>query len=279
MNSQNCQKIVVIGTTKIFKMICKLIWEESGRFLCSFIQYNNEVKQAYCKIWDNQICNREINIEKALSNIEDSTLVINVGSYYIYPKAVIQNKCLEVINYHNSLLPDYRGRNANTWVIFNKESFTGITWHKVTSKIDNGEIIAQEMIEIFPYDKAYELSNRQMQVAYDTFEKFWEEWIENNEIPSKRLPEMKNAHMYYSYDIPNSGIIDLRRDTHECIYCMLRSMDYGKFSPFPSIKLIDKNGEERIVIRYRIIEEKNMEEENNYFLKLENSKYIKIVVK
>jgi len=48
-----------------------------------------------------------------------------------------------VLNVHNSLLPRYRGRHAFSWAISNGEKVLGYSLHKVTSKVDAGEILAQ----------------------------------------------------------------------------------------------------------------------------------------
>jgi methionyl-tRNA formyltransferase len=47
-------------------------------------------------------------------------------------------------NIHPSTLPHYRGRHPTFWATMNGESSMGITLHKVASKIDTGDIIAQK---------------------------------------------------------------------------------------------------------------------------------------
>jgi methionyl-tRNA formyltransferase len=53
-----------------------------------------------------------------------------------------------VINYHPSLLPRYAGAQPGFWVLRNGEAETGITVHRMTERIDAGEILAQEAVRI-----------------------------------------------------------------------------------------------------------------------------------
>tara|TARA_Y100001970_G_scaffold285174_1_gene404179 strand:+ start:643 stop:1536 length:894 start_codon:yes stop_codon:yes gene_type:complete len=64
-------------------------------------------------------------------------------------------KCFKkVINYHSSILPNYRGLNSTLWSIFFEEKFTGYTFHYTSSKIDNGKIILKNKFKI-DYQNSY----------------------------------------------------------------------------------------------------------------------------
>lgn len=53
-----------------------------------------------------------------------------------------------LVNFHPSILPLYRGPTPSYWCIKNSERQTGFTLHKVSEKIDEGEILFQEAVEI-----------------------------------------------------------------------------------------------------------------------------------
>ncbi len=65
----------------------------------------------------------------------------------------------KVINYHNSLLPKYRGLEATSWSMQYNETYTGFTYHYVDKGIDTGNIIIQDQIEI-----DYEKSSRELEI-------------------------------------------------------------------------------------------------------------------
>lgn len=53
------------------------------------------------------------------------------------------------INYHNGLLPEYRGLRATCWSVYNREKYTGFTFHRMNAKIDDGPILLQN---VFPLE-------------------------------------------------------------------------------------------------------------------------------
>lgn len=53
-------------------------------------------------------------------------------------------------NIHPSLLPKYRGHNPYFHVLANGEAETGVTVHRLTDRIDEGEILLQKKIAITP---------------------------------------------------------------------------------------------------------------------------------
>jgi methionyl-tRNA formyltransferase len=61
------------------------------------------------------------------------------------------------LNIHGSLLPKYRGRVPINWAIIRGESETGATLHYMTSKPDDGDIVAQTAVAILPDDTAAEV--------------------------------------------------------------------------------------------------------------------------
>ncbi|MEJ2791838.1 formyltransferase [Iodobacter sp. LRB] len=60
-------------------------------------------------------------------------------------------------NMHGSLLPQYRGRVPINWAIINGETETGATLHVMNIKPDNGPIVAQQAVPVFPDDTAQEV--------------------------------------------------------------------------------------------------------------------------
>jgi len=55
-------------------------------------------------------------------------------------------------NVHFSLLPAYRGPSPVFWQLKNSETTGGITIHRINEKFDDGPILAQKAVTIFPGD-------------------------------------------------------------------------------------------------------------------------------
>jgi len=90
-----------------------------------------------------------------------------VVAFRMLPKTVWQLPKLGTFNLHASLLPDYRGAAPINWAIINGETKTGVTTFFIDEKIDTGEIILQEEVEISETDTAGDLHDKLMEAGSD----------------------------------------------------------------------------------------------------------------
>ncbi|MGB4704510.1 MAG: methionyl-tRNA formyltransferase [Candidatus Saccharicenans sp.] len=100
--------------------------------------------------------------EKALEMIREADPDVNIVVAYgqILPASIIYLPRYKSLNIHFSLLPKYRGAAPVQWAILNGEKFTGVTIFQLNEKMDEGPILAQEMVEILPRENAHELETR-----------------------------------------------------------------------------------------------------------------------
>jgi methionyl-tRNA formyltransferase len=75
-----------------------------------------------------------------------SDLLITIGFNWVIPADVLAVPRLGAINLHDGLLPRYRGMNATGWALRNGESQIGFTIHRMTPRLDDGPILAQEAL-------------------------------------------------------------------------------------------------------------------------------------
>lgn len=85
-----------------------------------------------------------------------------VVAFRMLPKEVYAMPKMGTFNLHASLLPKYRGAAPIHWAVINGETQTGLTTFLLNDKIDEGEIIFQENIEIFENETTGELHDRMM---------------------------------------------------------------------------------------------------------------------
>jgi len=77
-------------------------------------------------------------------------LIVLAGYMKIIPENIINNFKNKIINLHPSILPDFKGLNADKKSFEAKKS-CGITIHYVTSELDSGEIILQYHINPYKF--------------------------------------------------------------------------------------------------------------------------------
>ncbi|MEQ9917944.1 bifunctional UDP-4-amino-4-deoxy-L-arabinose formyltransferase/UDP-glucuronic acid oxidase ArnA [Pectobacterium aroidearum] len=73
---------------------------------------------------------------------------------------ILQLPSFGAFNLHGSLLPRYRGRAPVNWVLVNGETQTGVTLHKMVSRADAGDIVAQSVVAIDAEDTALTLHSK-----------------------------------------------------------------------------------------------------------------------
>lgn len=155
-------------------------------------------------------------------------LILSVNNFSIFPPDMLGIPHSGVVNFHNGPLPDYRGLNVPSWVIFNRETRHGVTWHFVDESIDTGPIVAQAMINVDPRETAISLNFRCIQAGLDLLPDILEQY-RDGELPMR--PQDREQGRYYSRrEIPNRGIIDPTWPL-ETLDAFLRALD---FHPFPN---------------------------------------------
>lgn len=75
-------------------------------------------------------------------------LIISFSAPIIFKQILLETPKHGCINLHCSLLPMYSGLMPSFWTLYNSEKFTGVSIHYMDSKIDNGKLLNQEIVEI-----------------------------------------------------------------------------------------------------------------------------------
>ncbi|MEN6567285.1 MAG: formyltransferase family protein [Veillonellales bacterium] len=196
-----------------------------------------------------RITNKQ-DLTEYLDRIEAETLVISANNNYLFPAKILRKKNFSVVNFHNSLLPDYPGRNAPTWVIFNDEKTTGITWHLADEGVDTGNILSQKTIGITPTVTALELTKQCMDAGAEAFREMLPGILEGQFSGNiQDVRQRKNFH--YAKDIPNNGYLEVSWSLDK-VSAFLRSLNYGRAQLFPPSKVV-LLGQRYFIKKYRII--------------------------
>lgn len=275
------RRVVVIGYGKATGNILKYVDDkkEDYGYSLEFIEHESHalsVTEQICK--ERGISYARIPDKKELGaylgGITEETLIVSASNNFLFPASCVERENITIINFHNALLPDYPGRNAPSWVIYQGEEKTGITWHYVTTGVDEGGIIIQKTCEIGPDTKAYELTEELMDLACEAFVECFSAVLAGN---VRAIPQTftSGRRMYRSTEVPGDGFLDLREEP-EKIYRLLRSVDYGKSGIFLPLQT-EVGGARAEVLRYRkVAPEKRKDEESMVYLPLSDGNLLKI---
>lgn len=246
-------KVIVIGTGKVALGCLKILFENSEDIL--YIEPEEQffsIAKQFCR--SNKIGFFEFYDKNDLAlyfkELNEKTLIISAHNKFIFPAGIVSKENLFIVNYHNSLLPKYRGMNPPAWAIFNMDKQTGVTWHKIDDRIDTGDIICQRAIDILDTDTSFTLTEKCAELGVKMFSEIFPSLIKGEVIYYKQ--ENVSDYGYHSArDIPNEGILNIEWDIIK-ISCFLRAMDYGKFDIFPKPVVILDNSKYKI-INYEIM--------------------------
>ena len=159
-----------------------------------------------------------------------------VVAFRMMPKILFEMPEMGTFNLHASLLPDYRGAAPINYAIINGEKKTGGTTFFINEKIDEGNILLQDEIQIFPNENAGELHDRLMEMGAKlvirTLDGLAEDRIK--EMPQPEVANPKNAFKIFKDDLR----INWNQDS-ATVHNFIRGM-----SPYPCAFTVLKIGEE-----------------------------------
>lgn len=162
--------------------------------------------------------------------------VFVVVAFRMMPKVLFEMPELGTFNLHASLLPDYRGAAPINYAVINGEEKTGATTFFINEKIDEGNILLQEEIDILQDENAGSLHDRLMEMGAKLIVKTLDGLSENSitEKPQPNVEHPKNAFKIFKEDTR----IDFSKNSKE-VHQFILGM-----SPYPAAFTTLKIGEE-----------------------------------
>ena len=151
-------------------------------------------------------------------------LIITCAYGQIIPKELLEYPKYKCINIHASLLPKYRGGAPIHHSIINGDKYTGVTIMYMDTKMDSGDILYQEKIEITSTDNVGSMFNKLSILGSKMIKDFLPKFINNDFEKIKQNEE----EVTYAYNISKEDEkIDFNNST-ESIYNKIRGLN-----PFP----------------------------------------------
>jgi methionyl-tRNA formyltransferase len=166
----------------------------------------------------------------------DANLQI-VVAFRMLPKVVWQMPSFGTFNLHASLLPAYRGAAPIHWAIINGETKTGVTTFFIDDKIDTGEIILQDEIEVFQNETVGTLHDKLMHLGAALVSKTVD-YIGKGEVKTTKQPNLEEK------EAPKLNSKNTRinwSNSLDAIYDKIRGLN-----PFPTAWTIVRDDEEEV---------------------------------
>jgi methionyl-tRNA formyltransferase len=148
-----------------------------------------------------------------------------VGWYRILGKQTLESVPNGFLGIHHSLLPRYRGGSPLVWAMINGEKIVGTTLFSLAEGMDDGDIWAQEKIEIGNNDYISDVMAKLEEKAISILN---EKYIAILEAKVKPYPQDHSKATYCSSRLPEDGLIDWKKSARE-IYDFIRAQS----EPYP----------------------------------------------
>ncbi len=172
-----------------------------------------------------------------------------IVAYKILPREVFTIPKYGAFNIHTSLLPKYRGAAPMNWAIINGEKETGVTTFLLDDKVDTGNILLQEKVNISEDETVADLHDELMhlgaKLALDTIRGL------ASGILTPR-PQSNGEATPAPKIFPEDCKLDFS-ETAERVHNKIRGL-----SPYPTAVAMLSNGERLKVFKSRIPDDVNL---------------------
>lgn len=147
----------------------------------------------------------------------DFLLVTDFGE--IIPKSILSLAKIAPINIHPSLLPKYRGPTPMHAPLLNGDTVTGVSWMVMGERMDAGDIIHQEKMDISPNDDYLSLSSKLSTLAGEKTPNV----LLNFKANPKQIPQSEEDAIYCKRIDKEDGYIDPQKETADQILAKIKA--------------------------------------------------------
>jgi amino acid adenylation domain-containing protein len=159
------RQAVVIGETGLCIACCNYLLLAGWKLLA--VVSDDEQVQSWCQ-------KSSVSVVKSedYENLRERGYVLfSVINPHLISETILEKHQVSLaLNYHDSLLPTYAGVQSTTWAIINQEKVHGVTWHQISSGIDEGDIVLQKVIIIEPNESAHSLNIKCTEACLELFQ-------------------------------------------------------------------------------------------------------------
>lgn len=132
------------------------------------------------------------------------------------------------INFHDGPLPRYAGINTPVWALINQEKEYGVTWHIMTERADEGDILKQAVFPLAPDETSFTLNMKCLEYGLGCFTELLNDLSTGNLV---RTPQTVDKNTYCSpCKKPGAACSIAFQQPAEQINALTRALDFGPYT-------------------------------------------------
>ncbi|WP_299557653.1 MupA/Atu3671 family FMN-dependent luciferase-like monooxygenase [uncultured Sulfitobacter sp.] len=162
--------------------------------------------------------------------------LLSIANLRILPDAVLALPVKGAVNFHDGPLPRYAGLNTPAWAVINREVRHGVSWHLLEGGVDEGDLLAQQIIDIADDETAFSLNSKCYAAGMESFVRVMAQ-LESSTLA--RQPQDLRERSYFAKDQrPTAlGLLDFGQPTADLL-ALVRGLDFGGYwNPFGISKI------------------------------------------
>lgn len=157
---------------------------------------------------------------------EQVEILLNIHSLVVLPEAVLDAPPLGCFNLHPAPLPEYAGLNTVSWAIYHGERDYGVTLHKMSRRIDAGDIAYQARFDIDDRDTALSVYSKCLRFGLPLVSRLLRDAAGGAvQLTSQDLRRRR----YFGPDGPYHGRVSWQEPARR-IHDFVRACDYAPFT-------------------------------------------------
>ncbi|MBN3772778.1 formyltransferase family protein, partial [Burkholderia sp. Se-20378] len=219
---------MIVGSTTL-AIRCAQQLREAGVTLCAVLAFDTVLER-----WAAQEGILLLPSLEAVSTFlgeEDVDWLFSIVNPSILPSYLLDQVRRGTFNYHDAPLPRYAGTHATSWALLAGETDYAITWHRMASTVDAGELVVQQPVAIAPSDTALSLNLKCYQAASEGFAQLLnglihgaldtrpQDTTQRSFFPRHRRPEAAGCLSWHC--------------TAQGLSRVVRALDLGRYHPNP----------------------------------------------
>jgi len=162
--------------------------------------------------------------------------LLSIANLRMIPADVLALPRKGAVNFHDGPLPLYAGLNTPAWAIINGEKTHGVSWHMIEGGVDEGDLLAQKMVQIAADETAFSLNSKCYAAGMESFGTVLTQL--EADAPD-RVAQDLNMRSYFARDQrpAGGGILDFSQPA-QVLSGLVRGLDFGGyFNPLTTPKV------------------------------------------
>ncbi|WOB07297.1 MupA/Atu3671 family FMN-dependent luciferase-like monooxygenase [Piscinibacter gummiphilus] len=248
----NSVRSVLIGSESLL-IQCGQVLEQAGHQIVAVVTTRAAIRR-----WAAEKGIRVLADSAALlaaQDIRPFDYLFSITNLSVLSPEVIAMPTRAAINFHDGPLPEYAGLNTPVWAMLNGEGRHGITWHLMTSAVDQGDILVQRRFDLSEGETALTLNTKCFEAGMESFEELVKGLADGT---LQGRPQTEGVQKYFGRKDRPAAACAIRWDEPASkIATLVRALDFGTYAnPIGAAKAL-YNGQLVLVPELTVLEDRS----------------------